>query len=359
MESNMSKVNFRATVSIEECKDLIKVTGNTITNIIVSEPGVGKSSILKMLEADMGTEEYDFIYVDCPLKDMMDVAASIPNHQTKTLEYYISSLLKLGNGKKKVIMLDELWKSPKLMQVLYTRLMLERMWGDVPLPEGSYVFGTSNNASDGVGDAMLSHAGNRVCVVHMRKANATEWNVWATANGVARSVRAWAMMNPKAFASYMDGDQDDNELIFHPSRKGQFVSLRSLAKSSVLIERRSQLTDNTLMCALAGLMGEAAARSMAAFVAMESKLTPFKEIIKDPENVGVPDEVSALVMMMFEAVDSVASQDELVKYMAFINRIRQQEVQSIFFTMMMRTKPRLARYNEAINQWAQVNHILL
>jgi hypothetical protein len=45
--------------------------------------------------------------------------------------------------------------------------------------------------------------------------------------------------------------------------------------------------------------------------------------------------------------------------MSFIDRIPQREVQSIFFTMMMRTKPRLARYNEAINNWAAENHYLM
>ena len=161
-----------------------------MTNIIISEPGVGKSTLLKMLEEEMGTDEYDFIYVDCPVKDMMDIAASIPNHTTKQLEYYVSSLFKLGNGKAKVIMLDEFMKAPKLLQVIFTRLMLERTVGDEPLPESesgkkSVVFATSNNASDGVGDAMLDHAGNRVCKLDLRKSTADEWNIWATKIGRA------------------------------------------------------------------------------------------------------------------------------------------------------------------------------
>ena len=109
----MSKINFNLQVNINEAKDLIKTIGHELTPVIISEPGVGKSSILKMLEADLGTEDYDFIYVDCPVKDMMDIAASIPNHQSKSLEYYVSSLFKLGNGKAKVIMLDEFMKAPK------------------------------------------------------------------------------------------------------------------------------------------------------------------------------------------------------------------------------------------------------
>ena len=356
----MAKVNFRTTVSLDEAKNIILTTGDVITNILISEPGVGKSSILKMLEEDLGTDEYDFIYVDCPVKDMMDIAASIPNHETKSLEYYVSSLLKMGNGKKKVIMLDEFMKSPKLMQVIYTRLMLERSWGDEPLPVGSIVFGTSNNASDGVGDAMLDHAGNRVCKIDLRKATADEWNVWATKNNVARPIRAWAAMNPKAFASYLDGDQDDNPYIFNPSKgKRQFVSPRSLAKASVFVERRDRITENALTAALAGTIGEAAAKSLAAFISLESKLIRTSDVIKAPTTVTVPEDVSALIMMMFEAVDSLKTQDELSKYMEFVRRIPATEVQSVFFVMMLRTKPKLARYNTEISKWAVDNHYIM
>lgn len=356
----MSKINFNLQVNINEAKDLIKTIGHTLTPIIVSEPGVGKSSILKMLEADMGTDEYDFIYVDCPVKDMMDIAASIPNHQSKSLEYYVSALFKMESGKKKVIMLDEFMKAPKLLQVIFTRMMLERTVGDTPLPEGSIVFGTSNNASDGVGDSMLAHAANRVCLVQMRKPSADEWNAWASMNSVARPIRAWAAMNPKAFRSYLDPDQNDNEYIFKPSSTAKsFVSPRSLAKASVIVSNKHVLTENTLATALSGTIGESAARSMAAFIALEDKLISFKDVIAEPTKVKVPEEVSAQVMMMFEAVDYIESQTDLSSYMEFVERIKSAEVQSIFFTMMMRSKPRVARYNAKITEWATKNHMIM
>lgn len=356
----MSKVNFSLTTSIDETKQLIKSIGQTNTVIVVSEPGVGKSTILEMLKAEMGEDEYDYIYVDCPVKDMMDIAASIPNHTSKTLEYYVSSLFKMGNGKKKVIMLDEFMKSPKLMQIIYTRLMLERSVGDEQLPEGSYVFATSNNASDGVGDGMLAHVGNRVCLVNMRKPNHDEWNTWASANNIARPIRAWAAMNTKAFKSYLDPDQQDNPYIFKPSSTNKsFVSPRSLAKCSPIVEKRSEYTENTLTVALAGTAGEAFAKSIAAFISLEGRLTKYEDIIKNPKTISVPDNVSALVMMLFEAIDKLDTQDTLNKYMDFVNRIPQEEIQSIFFTMMMRAKPKLARYNQEINKWATDNHQLL
>lgn len=355
----MSKINFSLTMSIDETKDFIKVMADQITPVIVSEPGVGKSTILKTLQAEMG-DEYDYIYVDCPVKDMMDVAASIPNHASKSLEYYVSDLFKINNGRKKVIMLDEFMKAPKLLQIIFTRLMLERTVGDEPLTEGSLLFGTSNNSSDGVGDNMLAHAGNRVTVVNMRKPNHMEWNVWATQHKIARAVRAWASMNPKAFKSYLDPDQKDNEYIFNPSSTAkQFVSPRSLAKASVIVDRKDMVSENALMVGLAGTIGEAGARSMSAFIALEGKLMSFADVMKSASTVKVPDDVSALIMMMFEAVDNIDTQDGLNEYMQFVNRIKNAEIQSIFFTMIMHTKSKIARYNQSIQTWASNNHKIM
>ena len=354
----MSRINFSLQMNINEVANTIMAIGHELTPIIISEPGVGKSSILKMLEEKYG-DQYDYIYVDCPVKDMMDVAASIPNHETRSLEYYVSSLFKLDSDKPKVIMLDEFMKAPKLLQIIFTRLMLERTVGDVPLPEGSKLFATSNNASDGVGDGMLAHAANRVCKIQMSKPTADEWCAWATANKVARPIRAWVTMNPKVMNSYLDPNQEDNEHIFRPSKTGQFASPRSLAKASIIVEKRDVIGENALAVALAGTVGEATAKSMAAFIALEDRLILTKDVLKDSKRIAVPDDVSALVMMMFEAVDYLDNQDDVNDYMEFVNRIQQSEIQSIFFTMMMRTKPRIARYNAAITKWATENHMLM
>jgi hypothetical protein len=105
----MSKIATYPTLTREECKDAIKAVGagnkeagiDPVTVLVMSEPGVGKSAILEDLRKEMGEDEYDFIYVDGPNKDMMDIAATIPNHETKSLEHYVAGLFKMGNGKKK------------------------------------------------------------------------------------------------------------------------------------------------------------------------------------------------------------------------------------------------------------------
>ena len=354
----MSQVNFHDTVSINELRKTIPLIGVELTPIIQSEPGCGKTSLLKMIEQDLG-DGYDYIYVDCPVKDMSDIGMTIPNHATQTLEYYVSSLFKLDSPKPKVILLDEFMKSPKLLQVIFTRLMLERMVGDVALPKGSIVFGTSNNASDGVGDTMLAHAGNRVCILRMAKPTPTEWLEWASANGISRVVRAWVAMFPRALASYVDGNQEDNPYIFKPSMTSlSFCSPRSLAKCDVIVRNRDVLGENATMCALAGTIGQSAAGDMSAFLSLEKSLTDVKDIIKSPEGTEIPKDISAQLMIMFQAVDVLSTQEELTKFMQFVERIPSNEVQAVFFTMMMRSPKaiRLARNNLKIAEWAKNNH---
>lgn len=356
----MARVQTVNTVTINELRKVIPAIGKELTPVIQSEPGCGKTSLLKMLEEDLGSA-YDYIYVDCPVKDMSDIAMTIPNHETQTLESYVGSLFKLKSNKPKVILLDEFMKSPKLLQVIFTRLMLERCVGDTPLPEGSIVFATSNNASDGVGDSMLAHAGNRVCIMRMAKPTADEWLLWATDNKVNPLIRAWVNMFPRCLNSYTDGGQDDNPYIFNPSKSMlSFVSPRSLAKASVIVDNRDLIGDNATMVALAGTLGASAAGDMSAFLALERELPAFDDILDSPSSIKVPTDIAALLMLMFQATDKLDTQDKLGKFMKFVNRVESREVQAVFFTMMMRSRngAKLARTNMEIAKWATENHTL-
>jgi hypothetical protein len=372
----MAQVQFVNTVSINELRNIIPLIGGELTPIIQSEPGCGKTSLLTMIATDNGDswrspadgtsiegDKYDYIYVDCPVKDMSDIGMTIPNHANRQLEYYVSELFNLSDPKPKIILLDEFMKSPKLLQVIFTRLMLERMVGDKALPKKdgvpSIVFGTSNNASDGVGDNMLAHAGNRVCIMRMAKPNVNEWLQWASENGISRVIRAGVAMFPRCLASYIDGDQKDNPYIFKPSMSSlSFVSPRSLAKADVIVRNRDKMTENSLKVALAGTVGASFAGDLSAFLSLEKSLADVKDIVKDPEGIEVPKDISAQLMIMFQAVDVLETQDQLTKFMGFVDRIPSNEVQAVFFTMMMRNQKsiRLARNNQKISEWAKNNH---
>ena len=347
-------------VTIKELQNVIPTIGTTITPIIQSEPGCGKTSLLKMLEKDLG-DKYDYIYVDCPVKDMSDIAMTIPNHDTKSLENYVGTLFKLDSDKPKVILLDEFMKAPKLLQVIFTRLMLERTIGDTPLPDKSIVFGTSNNQSDGVGDTMLAHAGNRVCIMQMEKPNVEDWLTWATENGVSSLVRAFVHTFPRCLASYLDEGQEDNPYIFNPKKQQlSFVTPRSLDKCSVIVDNKEKLGDNATMCALSGTIGKSASADMSAFLRLEKDLPVFTDIIANPMSAKIPEQISAQLMLMFQAVDKIDSSPTLTSFMKYLKRMESNEMQAVFFTMIVRNSKtvKIARNNAEIAEWAKNNHYL-
>jgi hypothetical protein len=348
-------------VTIDQLRTIIPTIGVELTPIIQSEPGCGKTSLLGMIEEDLG-DSYDYIYVDCPVKDMQDIAMTIPNHDNKQLMSYTGSLFKLDSPKPKVVLLDEFMKAPKMLQVIFTRLMLERCIGDTPLPEGSIVFGTSNNQSDGVGDTMLAHAGNRVCILEMEKPSVNSWLAWAGNSGIEPLVRAFVHMFPSTMHSYRTEDNiDDNPYVFNPKKPQlSFCSPRSLAKSSIIVSNRDRLGEEATLSALSGTIGASASGQMSAFLSLEKSLPDYDDIIKNPTQTSIPEQISAQLMVMFQATDKLDDQSELTKFMTYIKRMESDEMQALFFTMVMKNERtrKIARNNPEISAWAVDNHDL-
>jgi ribosomal protein L18E len=355
---------FTNPVTIDEAYTLVKTLGTSNTFLFVGEPGIGKSSLHSRMKSDIDypADKYDHVYVDFSNTDLGDLFIRAPNRETGELEFYPSSLFKLKSGKPKIIMLDEIGKCDKMMQKMAMRLVLDHVLGDEELPEGSIVFATTNNFSDGVGDAILAHGGNRVTIINVSKSNEKMWNTWATDNGISAVIRAWVAMNPRCLASYLDGGQDDNPFIFNPSKRVlSFVSPRSLAKCDPIVRARDVVGSKLTHSSLAGTIGVAAAESMAAFLSLEKELISVKQVLADPENIPVPEKPAALFMMMFNAIDTIETSDDLSKFMRFVNRVRSSEIQAVFFTMLLQSKrtTRLARLNQQVSDWAKTNYELL
>jgi energy-coupling factor transporter ATP-binding protein EcfA2 len=354
-------INFNNPVELSDIPNLIATIGHHRTVMLRGEPGIGKSTVLTMVKQILGNE-YDPIYADCPVLDVSDVVMRIPNHQTKSLESYVSELFKLDSPKPKIIMLDEVSKANKLLQVIFTRLMLERTVGDVKLPAGSIVFATGNNSSDGVGDTLSAHVLNRLCVINVRKPDARRWNLWATDNGISRIIRTWVAMNPSCLASYLDGGQEQNPYIFDPAKPiTSFVTPRSLVGANEVVNNSGKLGQYVTKAALAGLCGGAFAESVDAFMKMEKEWLKVADILADPENIAIPTNPAVLFHAMFNAVDTIDTQDELTSFMKFVKRLKSEEIQACFNSMVFESKrtAKLARNNDELRAWGMKNIELL
>jgi hypothetical protein len=364
----MSKITFRNFVRIYDVARLIATIGDKITVVVRGEPGIGKSALLKLLLKLLRMrfgDEYEGVYLDCPTVGDGDLGMNIPDRETKRLEFMVSSLLKLHTGKKIVLMLDEYLKVNKLMKTIFTRLVQERAIGDVTLPEGSIVFATSNLSSDGVGDNTQFHEGNRVLFVEMAKPTVPEMLSYAVNNGWTSLTRTLLQMKPQLLQSYRSISEQqlsENPYIFNPSSPNvTFVSPRSIEKADIVLRERQTLGDDLTKAALAGVIGAAAAELYATFMLMEKDLIPIPDIVRNPETIPMPVSAGALIMTMHNAVDELQTQDELVKFMRFVNRVESDEYRDVFMSMLFESErtAKMAHQNAETTKWYQNNYKIM
>ena len=356
----MSVLNFGHTVSLQDFAKSIGIVGKDVTVIGQGEPGIGKSSMLKVLAAQY--PDYEIAYIDCTLLDLGDFALPYTEMagDLKVTKFAPNARFKMHTGKPVIVMLDEIGKAMKAVKNVLLTLMLEQRIGDNYLPKGSIVFGTTNLLSDGVGDMLEAHARNRVCMTTVRKPDADEWIDWAITNDVAPEVIAWVKQFPHALASYTDASQKDNPYIFNPTRAGMgaVVTPRSLEKASHIAKRRAELGDALTISMLTGTIGESASRDMQAFFTVVDKLPTWDAIMASPTTTKMPTDTVAKCILVFSAITRV-EKDSLPKWMTYLQRM-DMEWQALFATSVMKSQAKQAFcvMNKEFKDWALKNQWL-
>lgn len=366
----MSSINFGSTLSLNEFANAIATVGSKVTIIGQGEPGIGKSAMLKFIASKL--PNYETAYIDCTLLDLGDFALPYTELASgkeglKVTKFAPNARFKFQSDKPVIIMLDEIGKAMKAVKNVLLTLMLEKRIGDVHLPEGSIVFGTTNLATDGVGDSLEAHARNRVCFVTVRKPHAgfngdgsvdsDSWGAWALENDIAPEVIAWVKQFPQALESYTDKAQKDNPYIFNPTRAGQtaFVTPRSLEKASHIAKMRPVLGESVTISALAGTIGESAARDMQAFFTVVDKLPTWEAIMQSPATAKVPEDAVAKCILVFSALTRV-DKDTLAKWLEYAERL-DKELQALFARSLVKSssKQAMAVSNKEFVKWATNN----
>ena len=354
----MSEVKFGKTITLKQAATIIKSNPET-RFLLQGEPGIGKSSLLEDVADSLG---YDHAYIDVPNMDLGDIAMPVIDHDTKTTRYYPNARFKVHENKPVVIMLDEFTKgADPVKNMLHP--MLEKAnprLGDIPLNKQNIVFLTGNLSSDGVGDTLKAHSRNRLVPLTISKPTAEEWLEWAIPHGVEAEVCAWVHQYPHALASYTDSAQGDNPYIYNP-RKAQtaFVSPRSLATASNIVRSRKQLDSDTVIAALTGAVGEAAARDMQAYIEFADQLPTWEATITDPKNTKLPSSPGACAIVIFGAISRV-TKENITPFMTYLQRF-EAEWQAVFAINIAKTpsKQSIAFSCRAFADWVAKNQDLL
>lgn len=354
-----SNIEFARNISLNEAAKLVRHVGDSATILIEGHMGSGKSSILKLLAAQL--PEHYTAYFDMTNLDLGDLQLPAVQHEHRETEFYPNALFGMRNKKPGIFMFDELGKASRPVQNACLPILLERRVGLQRMVEGSLVFATTNLGTEGVGDMLQAHARNRMVVVSMRKPTADEWiDDFAVAAGIMPEVIAWVRETPQVMHGFEDVEKpDDNPYIFHPkAQRTAFVTPRSLEKASDVLKKREFLDEDTVIHALKGTVGERAALDLRSFVQLADKLPAWKDVIGNPTKCPVPTNPAAVVMLVFTAVSRI-ERGTIDSWMDYLTRIP-KEAQALFCSYAMKApgKATMVATNKKFTQYAIANQYM-
>ena len=320
-----------STIGMQDVIKLISAVGHKMTVLVQGEMGCGKSAILKELAElhpdhipcymDMTTKDLgDLMLPKMKTIDGMDICTFVPNED-----------FGLHFNKPVLIMVDEVGKGGKAVMNGILRLIYEQKIGSYSLPEGSIVFATTNLAVEGVGDFLLPHARNRMCVVKMRKHTGDEWRWnYAQHKGIDPVVIATVMEYPAMTASFEDFDRPDmNDYIYDPRvPRNAFVTFRSLEKASDILKACRHMPEDVLTHALMGVIGERATMDMMNILKLDNTMPSWAEIINKPKTTVVPPNGAAVCLLISKGLTNI-KKDTIDAWMTYLKRLP-KEAQALF-----------------------------
>jgi hypothetical protein len=356
----MATINFGSTVTLAQAAQLI-MSNPKVRFLVRGEPGIGKSSMLSIIEKALASTHLG-AYLDVPNMDLGDIAMPVIDHEAKVTRYYPNARFRLHEGKPVAIMMDEFTKGAEpIKNMLHPLLEITNpRLGDIPIDPQSIIFMTGNLLSDGVGDNMKAHTRNRIVEIIVRKPDSDEWLDWALNNDIDASVMAWVRQFPHALASYIDEGQNENPYIYNPRKAlTAYVSPRSLAIASNIVSTRDRNSTESVIAALKGAVGEAAARDMQAFIDYQDQLPSWDSIIQSPRTAKVPDSAGACAVLVFGAISKI-ERSNVNQFFEYLNRF-EAEWQACFAINVAKnqTKSSVAFACPAFTKWIAANQDII
>lgn len=359
-------------------------TGNAIE--VVGGPGIGKSSIMRDVAADLSADEpfglVTYILSQMDPIDMRgfvfpmkaeDSKGELTARTTKPIiwpekhnvEVFYRGSLVVRNGavldesydgplvpEKGILLLDEFAQSQQDMQKAAAQVILDKRIGEFTLPEDWVVWAAGNRSKDRSGvQKRLAFVRNRMCEVEIEP-SFVGWQGWANKHGVHPLTITFA----KRYPAHVFREEV-------PKEDGAFCTPRSLVLCSANLEdlrdsshSEMHLPDGEAALEIAkGWLGEAVTVDFMSHIRIGNDLPEMEDVAKRPDTTPVPERPDAQFVMANMLAHHV-SKDNANAFLDYMKRLG-VEMQVLFIESATHRNPMILGLRD-YQRWMSANQEL-
>jgi hypothetical protein len=289
-EANAATIAIDLKHAEESCLDILK--GGHVP-MLVSDPGIGKSSLARQIAA-----MYNLLFIDIRLSqcDPVDLNGfPFFNKETGRGQYTPMDMWPLESDEIPInpktgepyngwlILLDEINAAPKAVEVASYKILLDRMVGMHKLHRNVWLMGAGNlKTSKAVVNSSGTAQQSRMIWLEV-KASLPVWLEWADQNDQDHRIKAYLQFKPAMLHNFDPNHQDRT---FPCPRTWEFLSdiMKPWGTTKQIPERK--------LATMAGTIGAGPAREFFSHCQIYESIPTLDQIIQAPDTCQFGDEPS-------------------------------------------------------------------
>lgn len=297
--------------------ELLHVIPRGLTAMIHGSPGISKSALVQDVARQYKLKLIDVRLSQCTPEDLN----GFPMRNGDKAQFTPFDIWPLDTDEIPdgydgwLVFLDEITSAHKSVQAAAYKLILDRMVGSCHLNDNVAIVAAGNLATDKAVVNQMSTALQSRMVHFEMQADQQEWLEWAYRAGIDHRVTGFIEYRP---SNLMDFRPDHNDKTFPCPRTWDMVS--RLVKDEPI--------DSTSGPRIAGTIGVGMANEFITFAEEFERLPRYSEIVKAPDSVPVPPEMSTKYATISMLAENLVM-DDVAAVMRYIDRF-DKEMKVIF-----------------------------
>lgn len=323
-------------------------------------PGIGKSSVIENVAADLGIAH---MVISLTALDPVDLRG-MPHLVKGKMKF--APMMQLPTEGEGILLLDELANADIGVQVACYQLLLERRIGEYTLPDGWHVVAAGNRETDGcLTQQMSSAAANRMVHIELEPC-LDAWLKWAAVKNIHESILAYLSFRRIHKVDYQNEYHNDyaDTHIQYPDCGMLFYMPKDLgdgAKKGFASPRSWEMVDEHLKHQnivdlaelIKGTVGERVSTEFMGFLRLYKDIPHVKEIFKNPTTAPLTENMSGRYAITCLIANNFTKKN-LAAGKTYLDRMNSKELTTLAMTMACNKHPELKQSGTWIT-WAVDN----